>query len=221
MWTKSSRAPACFFWLLVSYSASSVVCVSGVLTMRPRSPRHRRRGREVSPHRSCAQRVRRVRRIWKLRIQAARPRLRRRRAPPPRPTTGARPLHSRRSRRRRGATFAYLSARGCHSVISWSAGAPRGGVAGASSKLTLEIVCVRLAINDGGLGSVADILPASASARGPLPAVIQYFQCRNLGSARESGARRSCWVVATSQVRVENGRRLARYESFADKRPEL
>jgi len=42
-------------------------------------------------------------------------------------------------------------------------GSPRvGGVAGASSKLTLEIVCVRLAINDGGLGSVADIVSASA-----------------------------------------------------------
>ena len=47
------------------------------------------------------------------------------------------------------------------------AGSPRvGGVAGASSKLTLEIVCVRLAINDGGFGSVglfSDILPASSS----------------------------------------------------------
>ena len=43
------------------------------------------------------------------------------------------------------------------------AGSPRvGGVAGASSKLTLESVCVRLAMSEGGLGSVADIAAASA-----------------------------------------------------------
>ena len=119
MRTKSSRARQLAFLLLVSFGASSAKCWAssrvstatafGVLTMRPRSPRRRRRGREEYPHRSCAYRVRRVRRI-----------------------------------------------------------SPRvGGVAGASSKLTLEIVCVRLAINDGGLGSVADILfSAAASARG-------------------------------------------------------
>ena len=157
MRTKSSRARQLAFLLLVSFGASSAKCWAssrvstatafGVLTMRPRSPRRRRRGREEYPHRSCAYRVRRVRRI-----------------------------------------------------------SPRvGGVAGASSKLTLEIVCVRLAINDGGLGSVADILfSAAASARGcQLDAKIFQNASLNLGAARESGARRSCWVVPTSQVRVK------------------
>ena len=112
-----------FLGLLVSYSASSVSMASRRPHMRPRSPRHRRRGREESPHRSCAYRVRRVRK--KVRIQATRTRPRPRRAPPPRPTTGARPLDSCRSRRRRGAPSAYLSVRGCHSAVSWSAGAPQ------------------------------------------------------------------------------------------------
>ena len=52
----------------------------------------------------------------------------------------------------------------CAGVAKALFGSPRvGGVAGVSSKLTLEIVCVRLAINDGGFGSVADIASASAS----------------------------------------------------------
>ena len=46
----------------------------------------------------------------------------------------------------------------CAGVAKALFGSPRvGGVAGVSSKLTLEIVCVRLAISNGGLGSVADI----------------------------------------------------------------
>ena len=82
------------------------------------------------------------------------------------------------------------------------AGSPRvGGVAGASSKLTLEIVCVRLAMSEGGLGSVADI--ASASARRRRTAVIQNFQMQEsrhrgrvgssallLGGSDESGMSR-------------------------------
>ena len=65
------------------------------------------------------------------------------------------------------------------------AGSPRvGGVAGASSKLTLEIVCVRLAMSEGGLGSVADI--ASASARRRRTAVIQNFQMQESKAPRLS-----------------------------------
>ena len=59
-----------------------------------------------------------------------------------------------------------------------------GGVAGASSKLTLEIVCVRLAMSEGGLGSVADI--ASASARRRRTAVIQNFQMQESKAPRLS-----------------------------------
>ena len=56
----------------------------------------------------------------------------------------------------------------CAGVAKALFGSPRvGGVAGASSsKLTLEIVCVRLAMSEGGFGSVglfSDILPASSS----------------------------------------------------------
>ena len=52
------------------------------------------------------------------------------------------------------------------------AGSPRvGGVAGVSSKLTLDIVCVRLAINEGGLGRVVDI-----AARGLASSDTKYFQ---------------------------------------------
>ena len=98
----------------------------------------------------------------------------------------------------------------CAGVAKALFGSPRvGGVAGVSSKLTLEIVCVRLAMSDGGFGSVADIL---------LPAVIpKISKCENLRLRARVGASALCWVVQASQVRVENGPRLARYESFADK----
>ena len=70
-----------------------------------------------------------------------------------------------------------------------SAGSPRvGGVAGASSKLTLEIVCVRLAMSDGGLGSVADIVSASAHQRRLTSSDTKISKCKNLGAKRESGA---------------------------------
>ena len=73
----------------------------------------------------------------------------------------------------------------CAGVAKALFGSPRvGGVAGVSSKLTLEIVCVRLAINDGGLGSVADILPVSFASRrrrrGLASSDTKNFQCKNL-----------------------------------------
>ena len=85
-------------------------------------------------------------------------------------------------------------------------GSPRvGGVAGVSSKLTLEIVCVRLAINDGGLGSVVDIAISAASARGLASSDTKISKCENLRLRARVGASVLCWVVPTSQVRVENG----------------
>jgi len=64
-----------------------------------------------------------------------------------------------------------------------SLGFRRGRVrdgAGASSKLTLEIVCVRLAINDGGLGSVADIAISAASAVLAARRDTKISKCKNL-----------------------------------------
>ena len=109
----------------------------------------------------------------------------------------------------------------CAGVAKALFGSPLvAGVAGASSKLTLEIVCVRLAIKDGGLGSVADILRRlrfAASARGR--ALIQKIsKCKNLRLRARVGISALCWVVPTSQVRVENGRRYARYEALPDKK---
>ena len=95
-----------------------------------------------------------------------------------------------------------------------------GGVAGASSKLTLEIVCVRLAMSDGGFGSVglfSDILPASSffaiSPRRRRRAVLascdtKNFQMQESRRHARVGVSALCWVVPTSQVRVENGPRL-------------
>ena len=165
--------------------------------MRPRSPRRRRRGREESQHMSCAHRVRRVRRIWKLRIQATRPRPRRRRAWTASAASG-----------RAASPVARLCGarawrRPCLLIRRASAASP---------------ACRRSSRSRSFASGSQLVTAAWGASRTSDSAVIpKISKGKNLRLRARVGHSALLLGVPTSQVRVENGRRLARYESFADK----